>query len=118
VTLSGGQKQSIAIASALLVNPNILILDDSTSSVDANTEMKIQKALENLMVGRTTFIITHRLSTVRNADLIVMLERGKVVEKGTHEELMKEGGLYAGIHDTLFEMELAASAIEGSASDE
>jgi ATP-binding cassette subfamily B protein len=118
VTLSGGQKQRIAIARALLANPKILILDDSTSSVDANTEMKIQKALENLMVGRTTFIITHRLSTVRNADLIVMLERGKVVEKGTHEELMKEGGLYAGIHDTLFEMELAASAIEGSASDE
>ncbi len=118
VTLSGGQKQRIAIARALLTDPRILILDDSTSSVDANTEMKIQMALENLMVGRTTFIITHRLSTVRNADLIVMLERGKIVEMGSHEELMKEEGLYAGIHDTLFEMELAASTIEGGASDE
>jgi ABC-type multidrug transport system fused ATPase/permease subunit len=109
VTLSGGQKQRIAIARALLANPRILILDDSTSSVDARTEMLIQQALENLMEGRTTFIITHRLSTVRNADLIVMMERGQIVEMGTHDELIAEGGLYYNIHQTLTEMELAAS---------
>jgi ABC-type multidrug transport system fused ATPase/permease subunit len=109
VTLSGGQKQRIAIARALLANPGILILDDSTSSVDAKTEMLIQKALDNLMKGRTTFIITHRLSTVRNADLIVMMERGGIVEKGSHDELLEMEGLYSSIHQTLTEMELAAS---------
>jgi len=108
VTVSGGQKQRMAIARALLADPSILILDDSTSSVDAKTEMLIQKALENLMKDRTTFIITHRLSTVRNADLIVMLERGQIVEMGSHQELVTAGGLYAGIHQTLTEMELAA----------
>ena len=109
VTLSGGQKQRIAIARALLADPKILILDDSTSSVDAKTEMLIQQALENLMKNRTTFIITHRLSTVRNADLIVMMERGKIVEMGSHESLIAEEGLYYNIHQTLTEMELAAS---------
>jgi ATP-binding cassette subfamily B protein len=108
VTLSGGQKQRIAIARALLADPAILILDDSTSSVDAKTEMLIQKALENLMEDRTTFIITHRLSTVRNADLIVMLERGRIVEMGSHQELVEQDGLYSGIYQTLTEMELAA----------
>jgi ATP-binding cassette subfamily B protein len=108
VTLSGGQKQRIAIARALLANPRILILDDSTSSVDAKTEMMIQQALENLMVGRTTFIITHRLSTIRNADLIVMMERGRIIEMGSHEELLALRGLYASIHGTLTEMEAAA----------
>ncbi len=109
VTLSGGQKQRIAIARALLADPRILILDDSTSSVDAKTEMLIQLALENLMKGRTTFIITHRLSTVRNADLIVMMERGQIVEIGSHESLISEKGLYYSINQTLTEMELAAS---------
>ena len=109
VTLSGGQKQRIAIARALLANPRILILDDSTSSVDAKTEMMIQKALENLMKERTTFIITHRLSTVRNADLIVMMERGKIEEMGSHDELIAQEKLYHSIHQTLTEMELAAS---------
>ncbi len=109
VTLSGGQKQRIAIARALLANPRILILDDSTSSVDAKTEMLIQKALKNLMKGRTTFIITHRLSTVRNADLIVMMERGQIVEMGSHDELIAKEKLYYNIHQTLTEMELAAS---------
>ncbi|MBE0525402.1 MAG: ABC transporter ATP-binding protein [Candidatus Thorarchaeota archaeon] len=109
VTLSGGQKQRIAIARALLADPRILILDDSTSSVDAKTEMLIQLALENLMKGRTTFIITHRLSTVRNADLIVMMERGHIVELGSHDELMVKKGLYYNIFQTLSEMEFAAS---------
>jgi ABC-type multidrug transport system fused ATPase/permease subunit len=117
VTLSGGQKQRIAIARALLANPAILILDDSTSSVDAKTEMLIQQALENLMKERTTFIITHRLSTVRNADLIVMLERGAIVEMGSHQELIADGGLYAGIHQTLTEMELAAAISDDSTAE-
>jgi ABC-type multidrug transport system fused ATPase/permease subunit len=108
VTLSGGQKQRIAIARALLADPKILILDDSTSSVDAKTEMLIQKALENLMENRTTFIITHRLSTVRNADLIVMMERGQIAEMGSHEELVAKDGLFSSIYQTLIEMELAA----------
>ena len=117
VTLSGGQKQRIAIARALLANPKILILDDSTSSVDARTEMLIQQALENLMEGRTTFIITHRLSTVRNADLIVMMERGKIVEMGSHEKLMAEEGLYYNIHQTLTEMEVATSISTNKTSE-
>lgn len=108
VTLSGGQKQRIAIARAILADPKILILDDSTSSVDAKTEMMIQQALENLMKGRTTFIITHRLSTVRNADHIVMMEKGRIVEQGSHDELIRQEGLYSSIHSTLIEMELAA----------
>jgi len=116
-TLSGGQKQRIAIARALLADPRILILDDSTSSVDAKTEMLIQKALENLMKNRTTFIITHRLSTVRNADLIVMMERGRIVEMGSHNELVKKDGLYSGIHQTLSEMELAAYAGSDTSSE-
>ena len=117
MTLSGGQKQRIAIARALLADPAILILDDSTSSVDAKTEMLIQQALENLMKNRTTFIITHRLSTVRNADLIVMLERGEIVEMGSHQELIAAEGLYAGIHQTLTEMELAAFIADDSGTE-
>jgi len=99
VTLSGGQRQRVAIARALLMNPRILILDDSTSSVDTQTEKLIQAALDTLMEGRTTFVIAHRLSTVRRADMILVMDKGRIVEQGTHEELLMHGGLYREIHD-------------------
>jgi len=99
VTLSGGQRQRVAIARALLLNPRILILDDSTSSVDTQTEKLIQAALDTLMEGRTTFVIAHRLSTVRRADVILVLDKGQIAERGTHEALLARGGLYKEIHD-------------------
>ena len=99
VTLSGGQRQRVAIARALLMNPRILILDDSLSSVDTQTEKLIQAALDVLMEGRTTFVIAHRLSTVRRADMILVMDKGHIVEIGTHEELLKAGRLYREIHD-------------------
>jgi ATP-binding cassette subfamily B multidrug efflux pump len=99
VTLSGGQRQRVAIARALLLNPRILILDDSTSSVDTETERLIQRALINLMHGRTTFVIAHRLSTVHRADLILVMDDGKIVEKGTHAELLAQKGLYREIYE-------------------
>jgi ABC-type multidrug transport system fused ATPase/permease subunit len=99
VTLSGGQRQRVAIARALLMDPRILILDDSLSSVDTQTEKLIQAALDTLMEGRTTFVIAHRLSTVRRADLILVMDKGKIVERGTHGELLAQGGLYKEIHD-------------------
>jgi ABC-type multidrug transport system fused ATPase/permease subunit len=99
VTLSGGQRQRVAIARALLLNPRILILDDSTSSVDTQTEKMIQAALDTLMEGRTTFVIAHRLSTVRRADMILVMDKGQIVERGTHTELLARGGLYREIHD-------------------
>ncbi len=99
VTLSGGQRQRVAIARALLMNPRILILDDSTSSVDTQTEQALQAALRTLMQGRTTFIIAHRLATVRRADLILVMDRGRIVQRGTHASLLSEGGLYREIYD-------------------
>jgi ATP-binding cassette subfamily B protein len=99
VTLSGGQRQRIAIARALLMDPRILILDDSTSSVDTQTEKFIQEALDRLMDGRTTFVIAHRLATVRRADLILVMENGRIVQRGRHEELLAQGGLYKEIYD-------------------
>lgn len=95
VTLSGGQRQRIAIARALLVNPRILILDDATASVDSNTEYEIRRALQNLMQGRTTLIVAQRLSTIMHADQIIMLENGRIVEQGSHQALIAEGGRYA-----------------------
>ena len=100
VTLSGGQKQRLAVARTLLVNPRILIMDDSTSSVDVETELLMRRALEELIEGRTTFIITHRLPIIKNADLILVLMDGELVEKGTHDELMARNGLYREIYES------------------
>jgi len=102
-TLSGGQKQRIALARALLRDPRILIMDDSTSSVDVDTEKEIQEAIENVLKERTAFIITQRLSTVRNADRIVVLEDGQIAEEGTHEELLARNGIYKKIYQTQFD---------------
>jgi len=99
VTLSGGQRQRVAIARALLMDPRILILDDSTSSIDTQTEKLIQEALDHLMEGRTTFVIAHRLATVRRADLILVMDDGRIVQRGKHDELLAQGGLYKEIHD-------------------
>ena len=100
VTLSGGQKQRIAIARALLLDPHILILDDSTSSVDVETEYRIQQALDRLMVGRTSFVIAQRISTVRDADEILVLDSGRVAARGTHEHLMRDSAIYAEIYSS------------------
>jgi ATP-binding cassette subfamily B multidrug efflux pump len=99
-TLSGGQKQRIAIARALLLSPHILILDDSTSSVDLSTEAQIQDALDKLMKGRTSFVIAQRISTVMNADLILVMDKGQVVARGRHKELMEESEIYAEIYNS------------------
>ncbi|MQY82566.1 ATP-binding cassette domain-containing protein, partial [archaeon] len=100
VTVSGGQKQRLVIARALLKNPKILILDDSTSSVDTETEFEIQKALKELFEDRTTFIITQRLSSVKDADYIIVLEDGLIVEDGSHDELMAKNGIYRKLYQT------------------
>lgn len=99
VTLSGGQRQRIAIARALLMDPRILIMDDSTSSVDTQTEHLIQEALARLMQGRTTFVIAQRLSTIRQADMILVMEKGRIVQRGKHAELLQQEGLYRQIYD-------------------
>jgi ABC-type multidrug transport system fused ATPase/permease subunit len=111
VKLSGGQKQRLAIARAVLKDAPILILDEATSSVDTETELLIQQALERLMAGRTTLIIAHRLSTIRNADLIVVLEGRRIVERGTHRELMARDGLYRHLNEVQIKVERQLSAV-------
>ncbi|HEY4720799.1 MAG TPA: ATP-binding cassette domain-containing protein, partial [Anaerolineae bacterium] len=108
VTLSGGQKQRVAVARTLLKNPRILILDDSTSSVDLETEEEIRGALQQLMINRTTFIIAHRIQSVMNADLILVLDHGQIVQRGAHAELIEQPGIYRQIYDiqTRIEVEL------------
>jgi len=103
IKLSGGQRQRIAIARAILKDPAILILDEATSSLDSESEQLVQEALDNLMKGRTSFVIAHRLSTIRNADKIVLIDKGIVTESGTHAELMKKNGLYRKLNDMQFD---------------
>jgi len=100
--ISQGQKQLLTIARAILANPSILILDEATSSVDTRTEIYIQKAMNGLMKGRTSFVIAHRLSTIRDADLILVMNQGSVIEKGNHEDLLKQGGFYADLYNSQF----------------
>jgi ATP-binding cassette, subfamily B, multidrug efflux pump len=99
VSLSGGQRQRIAIARAFLMDPRILILDDATASVDSKTERLIQEAMRELCKGRTTFIIAQRFSTVKHADVIVVLKEGHIVEQGRHDELIQRGGFYREVFD-------------------
>lgn len=108
IQLSGGQRQRVAIARAILKDPAILILDEATSSLDSESEQLVQEALENLMHGRTSFVIAHRLSTIRNADKIVVIDKGTVIEEGTHTALMAQNGLYRKLNDMQFEFEQPA----------
>lgn len=101
--VSAGQKQLLTIARVILADPKILILDEATSSIDTRTEIQIQAAMDNLMKGRTSFIIAHRLSTIKNADLILVMNHGDIVEQGTHEELLAKDGFYADLYNSQFE---------------
>jgi subfamily B ATP-binding cassette protein MsbA len=103
VKLSGGQRQRIAIARAILRDPRILIFDEATSALDTQSERLIQQAMERLMKGRTTFVIAHRLSTIQKADMILVMEGGRLAEQGRHEDLLRRGGLYARLHALQFQ---------------
>ncbi|HEV3074171.1 MAG TPA: ATP-binding cassette domain-containing protein, partial [Thermoanaerobaculia bacterium] len=105
VRLSGGERQRVAIARAILADPRILILDEATSSLDSESEALIQEGLAELMRGRTSFVIAHRLSTIRRADTILVLEAGKIVEQGRHQELLALGGLYHGLYTRQYDLE-------------
>ncbi len=106
--ISQGQKRLLTIARAFLKDPKLLILDEATSSVDTRTELLIQKAMEKLMEGRTSFIIAHRLSTIRDADLILVMKDGDIVEQGNHEELLEKGGFYSSLYNSQFEQSSAS----------
>jgi ATP-binding cassette subfamily B protein len=112
VKLSGGQRQRLAIARAILANPQILILDEATSNLDTESEQLIQASMSDLLAGRTTFVIAHRLSTIRRADLILLMEEGRVIERGTHEELMGKRGAYHAM--VLRQMHVSAQNVEES----
>lgn len=101
--VSQGQKQLLTIARAILADPKILILDEATSSVNTRTEVQIQKAMDTLMKGRTSFVIAHRLSTIRDADVILVMKDGDIVEQGNHEERIAKGGFYADLYNSQFE---------------
>jgi ATP-binding cassette subfamily B protein len=107
--ISQGEKQLLTIARAMLANPPMLILDEATSSVDTRTEILIQKAMDNLMRGRTSFIIAHRLSTIKDADIILVLRDGNIVEKGTHNELLNKKGFYASLYNSQFKAQESAA---------
>ena len=100
--VSQGQRQLLTIARAILANKRMLILDEATSSVDTRTEQRIQRAMDNLMVGRTSFVIAHRLSTIRSADVILVMNEGDIVEQGRHEDLLSLGGFYAELYNSQF----------------
>ena len=101
--VSQGQKQLLTIARAILADSKVMILDEATSSVDTRTEALIQKAMDNLMEGRTSFVIAHRLSTIKNADVILVMKDGDIIEQGNHEELLAKGGFYAQLYNSQFE---------------
>jgi ABC-type multidrug transport system fused ATPase/permease subunit len=111
--LSGGERQRLAIARTILVDPPILVLDDSTSSVDMGTEHLIQTALADVIGDRTTFVISHRLTTVRQADVILVLDKGEIVERGAHDELLALGGLYRRMHDLQLAPTVEEALVEG-----
>ena len=111
VKLSGGQRQRIAIARALLKDAPILILDEATSSLDTQSEREVQNALDTLMKGRTSFVIAHRLSTIMNADRIIVLKDGRIVEQGRHEELLARGGEYKSLYEQQFRDEPPARTV-------
>ena len=102
--LSQGQRQLLSIARAAVADPPVLILDEATSSIDTRTEIKIQQAFASMMKGRTSFIVAHRLSTIREADIILVMDSGKVIEQGTHEELLAEKGFYAKLYNSQYEL--------------
>lgn len=118
VNISGGQRQRISIARAILKNPRILILDEATSALDTESERIVQEALDRLMVGRTSFVIAHRLSTIQNAAKIIILDKGSIVEEGTHQQLMAKHGLYAHLHDIQFKENQTASGTFGDDASE